>query len=78
MDHESVQSGGHRCIGCWFEHGRGEDPGPVPVAVGCERLRGGDVLAVDVGHGGGFDACIAEGCGYTTKQNKQDKKGSEE
>ncbi len=54
MDHESVESGGHRCIGCWFEHGRGEDPGPVPVAVGCERLRGGDVLAVDVGHGGGF------------------------
>ena len=31
-----------------------------------------------MGHGGGFDACIAEGCGYTTKQNKQDKKGSEE
>ena len=38
----------------------------------------GGLMVHKMGHGGGFDACIAEGCGYTTKQNKQDKKGSEE
>lgn len=47
-----------------------------PVKEKCPKC--GGLMVHKMGHGGGFDACIAEGCGYTTKQNKQDKKGSEE
>jgi len=47
-----------------------------PVKEKCPKC--GGMMVHKMGHGGGFDACIAEGCGYTTKQNKQDKKGSEE
>ena len=47
-----------------------------PVKERCPKC--GGVMVHKTGHGGGFDACIAEGCGYTTKQSKQDKKGSEE
>ena len=47
-----------------------------PVKEKCPKC--GGLMVHKTGHGGGFDACIAEGCGYTTKQNKQDKKGSEE
>ena len=47
-----------------------------PVKEKCPKC--GGLMVHKTGHGGGFDACIAEGCGYTTKQSKQDKKGSEE
>ena len=47
-----------------------------PVKEKCPKC--GGLMVHKMGHGGGFDACIADGCGYTTKQNKQDKKGSEE
>ena len=47
-----------------------------PVKEKCPKC--GGLMVHKMGHGGGFDACISEGCGYTTKQNKQDKKGSEE
>ena len=47
-----------------------------PVKEKCPKC--GGLMVHKMGHGGGFDACIAEGCGYTTKQSKQDKKGSEE
>lgn len=47
-----------------------------PVKEKCPKC--GGLMVHKMGHGGGFDACIAEGCGYTSKQNKQDKKGSEE
>lgn len=47
-----------------------------PVKEKCPKC--GGLMVHKMGHGGGFDVCIAEGCGYTTKQNKQDKKGSEE
>lgn len=47
-----------------------------PVKEKCPKC--GGLMVHKMGHGGGFDACITEGCGYTTKQNKQDKKGSEE
>lgn len=47
-----------------------------PVKEKCPKC--GGMMVHKMGHGGGFDVCIAEGCGYTTKQNKQDKKGSEE
>ena len=46
--------------------------------TGAECPKCGGLMVHKMGHGGGFDACIAEGCGYTTKQSKQDKKGSEE
>ena len=45
-----------------------------PVKEKCPKC--GGLMVHKMGHGGGFDACIAEGCGYTTKQNKQDKRGA--
>lgn len=47
-----------------------------PVKEKCPKC--GGMMVHKMGHGGGFDACIAEGCGYTAKQDKQGKKGSEE
>ena len=50
-----------------------------PVKEKCPKC--GGMMVHKPGHGGGFDACTAEGCGYTTKQDKDksdEKKGSDE
>ncbi len=54
VDHEPVESGCHSRVGCRLKHGRGEDPRTVPETVRGEGFGGGDVLAVDVRHGGGL------------------------